>query len=202
MNHKKLLLTGATALLLVACSENNKKVIDTKPTVPVVRTNGLKIAFYNQDSLKTRFLFYKKMDEMVKNKQLAFQNQLAKKEKELEVFITTNEEKAKLGQLSGFELQSVQQEAQRKQQAFVQFQQNQGGNLEKETVDLLNVIGKKIEAAGKKYCEKHKIDILLVQAVGSQYNYITPTMDVTDEFISFLNQEQASFESTVGINKK
>ena len=139
---------------------------------------------------------------MVKNKQLAFQNQLAKKEKELEVFITTNEEKAKLGQLSGFELQSVQQEAQRKQQAFVQFQQNQGGNLEKETVDLLNVIGKKIEAAGKKYCEKHKIDILLVQAVGSQYNYITPTMDVTNEFISFLNQEQASFESTVGINKK
>jgi len=202
MNHKKLLLSGVTALLLVACSEKNEKIIDTKPTVPVVRTNGLKIAFYNQDSLKTRFLFYKKMDEMVKNKQLAFQNQLAKKEKELEAFITTNEEKAKLGQLSGFELQSVQQEAQRKQQAFVQFQQNQGGNLEKETVDLLNVIGKKIEAAGKKYCEKHKIDILLVQAVGSQYNYITPTMDVTDEFISFLNQEQASFESTVGINKK
>jgi hypothetical protein len=59
------------------------------------------------------------------------------------------------------------------------------------------VIGKKIEAAGKKYCEKHKIDLLLVQSAGSQFNYINPTMDVTKEFIAFLNQEQELIEKDI-----
>ena len=36
----------------------------------------------------------------------------------------------------------------------------------------------------------HKIDMLLVQASGSQFNYINPTMNVTKEFIGFLNQEE------------
>ena len=76
--------------------------------------------------------------------------------------------------------------------------ENNNSKLEKETVDLLNVIGKKIEAAGKKYCEKHKIDLLLVQSTGSQFNYVNPTMDVTKEFVAFLNQEQETIEISDG----
>lgn len=178
-------------LTTVACTEKKveKEVVDTKPSVPVIRENGLKIAYYNQDSLKNGFEFYKQMDNLVKNKQIQFQKQLEKKQMELQSFLVANDDLAKRGQLSDLQIQNIQVEAQKKEQEIYVFQQNQGSAIEKQTVDLMNKIYKKIEDASKKYCEMHGIDMLLVQASGSQFNYINPTMNVTKEFIGFLNQE-------------
>lgn len=188
---KKTTIFLATSLCLaLSCTskKEEKSTENTNPSVPIVRTDGLKIAFYNQDSLKEGYTYFKNMDEMVKRKQIALQNQLGTKEKELQNFVTINEERVKAGQLSAFEIQSLQQEAQKKEQSLYQLQQTQGAKLEQETVELLDKIGKKIEEAGKKYCEKHNIDLLLVQSTGSQFNYIHPSMNVTKEFIAFLNQ--------------
>jgi Skp family chaperone for outer membrane proteins len=180
------------ALTTFSCTEKKveKEVVDTKPTVPIIRENGLKIAYYNQDSLKTGFDYYKQMDKLVKNKQINFQKQLEKKQLDLQSFLITNDELAKKGQLSDLQMQNIQAEAQKREQEIYLFQQNQGGAIEKQTVDLMNKIYKKIEDASKKYCEMHKIDMLLVQASGSQFNYINPTMNVTKEFIGFLNEQE------------
>lgn len=189
MKKTTIFLATSLCLALSCTSKKEEKLAEnTKPSVPIVRTDGLKIAFYNQDSLKEGYTYFKNMDEMVKRKQIALQNQLGTKEKELQNFVTINEERVKAGQLSAFEIQSLQQEAQKKEQSLYQLQQTQGAKLEQETVELLDKIGKKIEEAGKKYCEKHNIDLLLVQSTGSQFNYINPSMNVTKEFIAFLNQ--------------
>lgn len=189
MKKTTIFLAASLCLALSCTSKKEEKLAEnTKPSVPIVRTDGLKIAFYNQDSLKEGYTYFKNMDEMVKRKQIALQNQLGTKEKELQNFVTINEERVKAGQLSAFEIQSLQQEAQKKEQSLYQLQQTQGAKLEQETVELLDKIGKKIEEAGKKYCEKHNIDLLLVQSTGSQFNYINPSMNVTKEFIAFLNQ--------------
>jgi outer membrane protein len=188
---KIIVIALGMALTTLSCSEKKaeKVVVDTKPTVPVIRENGLKIAYYNQDSLKNGFSFYKQMDNLVKNKQIQFQKQLEKKQMDLQSYLVVNDELAKKGQLSDLQLQTIQAEAQRREQEIYAFQQNQGGAIEKQTLDLMNKIYKKIEEASKKYCEIHNIDMLLVQASGSQFNYINPTMNVTKEFIGFLNQE-------------
>ena len=55
-------------------------------------------------------------------------------------------------------------------------------------------INKKVELWGKKYCEKHHIDLLLIQGQGGQINYVNKKMDVTKEFINFLNENQSSIE--------
>jgi hypothetical protein len=47
---------------------------------------------------------------------------------------------------------------------------------------------------GKKYCEKHQIDLLLMHGAGGQINFINPSMDVTSEFVNFLNENQAQIE--------
>ncbi len=190
---KKIIIASLSlALTTLSCSEKKaeKVVVDTKPTVPVIRENGLKIAYYNQDSLKNGFSYYKQMDNLVKNKQIQFQKQLEKKQMDLQTYLVTNDDLAKKGQLSDLQMQNIQAEAQRREQEIYAFQQNQGGAIEKQTLDLMNKIYKKIEDASKKYCELHKIDMLLVQASGSQFNYINPTMNVTKEFIGFLNQEE------------
>lgn len=194
-----LTMIAAVSLTIVACGGKEKPAEqDTTPNVPVVRADGLKIAFYNQDSLTKHFRFYVEMDSMMKSKQLKFQAELQKREKALQSYVMTNEERAKNGSLSGFELQSIQQEAQRRQQSLMQYQESEGMKLEKETGELLGVISKKIEEAGKKYSQKHGLDILMMHSAAGQFIYVNPKMDATKEFIAYLNQHQSEIEADMG----
>jgi Skp family chaperone for outer membrane proteins len=197
----KLITFTALALIILSCGGKEKELENTTPNVPIIK-NGLKIAFYVQDSLKTSFDYYREMDSTTKAKQTKFQAQLEQKQKALQDYVTRNEEKAKTGQLSAFEIQTIQQEAQRREQTLYQFQQVEGTSLEEGTVEILDVLTKRIEAAGKKYCEKHGIDVLLIHGPGGQINFINPAMDVTKQFVAYLNQHQAEIEADLGSEKK
>lgn len=191
----------ALLALLSACGGKEKEKENTTPNVPVIK-NGLKIAFYVQDSLKTGFDYYREMDSSTKIKQTKFQNELEKRQRSLQDYVMKNENLAKSGQLSQLEIQNVQMEAQRREQALYQYQQTEGSKIEEETVEILEVLTKRIEAAGKDYCKKHNIDLLLIHGPGGQINYINESMDVTKEFIAYLNEHQSEIESTVGGKEK
>lgn len=76
----------------------------------------------------------------------------------------------------------------------MQYQQNEGAKLEKESFDKSTAINKKIEAFGKEFSEKNGIDLLLMHGPGGQINFVNPSMDVTTEFVNFLNEKQAEIE--------
>jgi Skp family chaperone for outer membrane proteins len=76
----------------------------------------------------------------------------------------------------------------------MQYQQTEGQRIEEQTMKSLEAINKKVELWGKKYCEKHHIDLLLIQGQGGQINYINKEMDVTKAFINFLNENQSQIE--------
>ena len=194
MKLKKLILV-CIALNLFACGNNSKKEKkDTKPKVVVRNTRGLKIAFYSNDSIKEKFEYYKREDAAVTKKQKLFQAELDRQSKEYENFVQRKDQEARNGLLSENEIMLVQQKAQQMQASIMQFQQTQGAKIEEETMKKLESINKKIEALGKKYCEIHGIDILLIHGEGGQLNYINPSMDVTTEFINFLNENQEEIE--------
>lgn len=198
----KTLIPVIALAVLCACGGNEKKEENTTPNVPTVK-NGLKIAFYFQDSLKTGFDFYREQDSITKVKQLKFQKELENRQLSLQRYVSENEKLMQSGQLSAMQIQSAQQEAQRREQALYQYQQTEGSKIENETVEILEILSKRIEAAGKDYCQKHKLDILLIHGAGGQLNFINPDMDVTKEFIAYLNQHQEEIEATVkGESKK
>lgn len=190
-------------LMMVSCKGKNKAAEqDQTPNVPTVRAEGLKIAFYEQDSLTKHFTYYVEMDSLMKSKQLAFQKEYQRRESAYYQYVSTYNEKAKAGSLSAFDLQNIEKEAQRKQQSLIEYQQTEGEKLEKETVELLGVIGKKIEEAGKEYSKKHGLDLLMMHGAGGQFVYVNPSMDVTKEFIAYLNEYQAKIDADMGKKQK
>jgi Skp family chaperone for outer membrane proteins len=185
-----------SAFLISSCN-NKKEKSNTVPKVESRNLDGIKIVYYSNDSIKLNFLYYKEQDAIVTKKQKAFQAELQRRTNELQQYIQRNSEKQMNGLLSENELVQIQQKAQQMEQSAMEYQQVQGAKLEEETMVKLEEISRKIEVLGKKYCELHKIDLMLIHGDGGQLNYINPSMDVTKEFIAFLNENQASIEKDI-----
>ncbi|MNY39412.1 Outer membrane protein (OmpH-like) [compost metagenome] len=102
------------------------------------------------------------------------------------------------GTATGEQLQNLENEIMRLREQLMTQQQTRGAQLEKETSEALTVLSKKIEVAGKKYCAKYGIDILLIHGQGGQINFINDKMNVTQSFIDFLNHEQEIMDKELG----
>lgn len=180
--------------LLAACSSPAPTQKDSTPKVPTTPLNGLKIACYSNDSLKKYFNYFKKEETAAEQKQQRFEKQLQKLNSDYESYIVKKDQEARSGLLSQNEIGMVQQKAQQMQTTMMEFQQKEGARIEKQTIKSLEAINKKVELWGKKYCEQHKIDLLLIQGQGGQINYINKEMDVTKAFVNFLNENQSLIE--------
>jgi outer membrane protein len=181
-------------ILFASCGEKPAVKKDTTPKVAVRSLGGLKIAYYSNDSIKTNFDYFVKEEGIIKKKQKAFESEVERRTKAYEAFITKKDAEARGGLLSQNEIAQVQQRAQEMQNQIMQYQQTEGAKIEELAMKSLETVNKKIEALGKKYCEKHQIDILLMHGEGGQINYINSRMDVTSEFVNFLNENQAQIE--------
>jgi outer membrane protein len=188
----------ASLLLITACSDKKEgEVESTTPKVETKNVGDLKIAFYDQDSLKVYFDYYREQDSIVTKKQLGFQNEVQRRTTELQNYLVKNDERARSGLLSQNEILQIQQVAQQKEASLMQYQQTEGAKLEEETYNKLEAIGNKIELFAKKYCEENGIDILMIYAKGGQFNYINSSMDVTKEFTTYLNDQQKSLAEDI-----
>ena len=199
---KKLtLLLSIVSILLISCKQKQKTEDLNTDNVPVVATDGIKIAYYVQDSLKSGYKYYTELDSIVKIKQLNFQKELQKRESALQNYAAANEEKANSGLLSAFDIQKVQEEIQRRQQSYMQYQETEGAKLDQETGQHLEVLSNRINDAAKKFCKENNIDILLMQGMGAGVTYITEKMDVTKAFVQYLNKYQEQLDKEIGTKK-
>ena len=189
--------------IVVSCgndkkAENMKPAENTKPNIQVQKIGELKIAYYDQDSMKLNFEYYKEQDKIVTKKQLAFQKSAEKKRKAMEEYYTTYMTRAQNNELSQVEAEGYQRNLQAQEAELMQYQEQEGAKIEKETMEKLEAIGNKIEKFSKKYCEENGIDILLIYAKGGQFNYINSSMNVTKEFTAYLNQNQNAIKQDLG----
>ena len=190
---KYLVIIGIALVSLASCGDSEKVDTTSADTASKVESrdgNGLKIAFYNQDSLQIHFKYFREQDSIITKKQLAYQNEIQRRSQDLQNYIIKYEERAKANLLSQNEAMQMQQAAQQKEQAIMQFQQTEGARIEEETYNKMEVIGNKIEFFANQYSEENGIDLLLVHARGGQFKYIHSSMDVTKEFTEYLNQHQ------------
>lgn len=192
------LILGLTTFACSDKKEEPKTQEEKAPVVPVVSSKGLKIAFYYSDSLKEGFTYYKNEDARITKKGEAFQNEMIAKQRVLEQKAQNYEKYMREGTMRGEELQVLENEIMRMREQLMNQQQTRGAQLEKETNEALTVLSKKIEVAGKKYCEKYGIDVLLIHGQGGQINFINDRMNVTRSFIDFLNHEQEAMDKDLG----
>lgn len=200
MIKKNVLALAVLGITVASCGGKDEKKIkteDTKPKIEIQKVGELKIAYYDQDSMKANFDYYKEQDAIVTKKQIAFQKSMEAKSRQFEADYTSFMKDYQAGLLSADEATAKDAKLKRLQEEAQMFQQTEGARIEKETMEKLDVISKKIDGFGKKYCEEHGIDILMIYVKGGPFTYISDKMDVTKEFTAYLNQNQEEIEKQV-----
>lgn len=194
-------IVGALILLTACGSKEEGSANQPVEIIENINVSGngsnVIIAYYNQDSLKTHYNYYREQDSIMVIKGTSFQNELARRNKDLENYVTVNDAKAQQGLLSQNDIAMIQQKIQQKQNVIMQYQQSTGGRLEEETYGILNIIGNRIDTFGKEFCEKKGIQVLFSYTKGGQLTYINGSLDVTADFIDYLNERQVELDSEI-----
>ncbi|MBU2019238.1 MAG: OmpH family outer membrane protein [Bacteroidetes bacterium] len=195
---KNLFIIGVL-IIAAACSSKETTPKQTTPAKVEKKSVGtLKIGYYDQDSLSAQFKYFKDQQTALEKKQKAFQGKVDQMTRDYQEFLKRNDERNRQGLLSQIQLQRIQEEAMMKEQSIVEFQQKNGGQLEKEAYEKMDDLNKKVESYSKMFSEANNLDILLIKAKGGQLAYINGSMDVTKEFIEYLNAREEEIKQDMG----
>lgn len=184
-------------IAVVSCSGGKKETTTKAPEVPTVDPQGLKIAFYNSDSLNEGFTYLKEQDALLKKKQEKFQKEAAARENQLRSLYTKMVEGEQKMLYSAQDLKTMGESYKRQEMSLMNFQQTEGAKLQEEAAEMQTVLNNRVQLFAKKYCEKYKLDMLLMHAPGGQFTYYNPKMDVTASFIEFVNEQQKQMDEDV-----
>lgn len=200
-----ILLLGTLSIFLVtSCGDKDNstdKEVDTDESTPVTKrkmgsdSSSIAIAYYLQDSIATQFNFYREIDSMLKEKEMAFQKNLESKIRSYRQYEQDIQKRMDAGEITGYELEDIQNAAMQKQQAIQQFEQQRGGELQQESLQYQTALMNKISEAGREFSEKMDIDLLFFYQKGGQITYISDAFDVTNDFIKFLNKREEELRS-------
>jgi outer membrane protein len=193
------ILVLSATFFMASCgssSSNNEKSADEEVVKTVEKkqmgkgASGIAMAFYYQDSIATQFSFFKEIDSIMRVKELNFQKELEGKIRAYQAYEADIQKKMEANEITGYQIEEIQQNAMQKQQSIQQFEQQRGAALQRESMDYQNNLMSKIAEAGKEFADKKEIDLLFFYQKGGQITFISNAYDVTDEFISYLNKRE------------
>jgi len=196
---KKTVLLILSIVVLASCGGGDKKVDNNTSEVDLEThdKSGFKMAYYHQDSVVKYFDYFREQDSLVQSKQIAFQNEMERQQKEFQAYILQQEKRRQSGMLSENQIIQVQQSIQTKEANLMNFQQQQGAKIEEEAFVIMNAISNKVKGYSEEFCKDNNIDILFVYADGAQIKYISPDMDVTESFTDYLNKSEESLQNDI-----
>ncbi len=198
-----ILLGLGSAFIISSCNTKQENISsdDSETANEAVNrpkdTSGIAIAFYYQDSVATKFRFYKHIDSMLKAKELNYQKQLEQKYRAYQAYEADIQKRMDNGEITGYQLDDIRKTAAQKQQSIQAFEQQRGAALQKESMEYQIALMNKIAESGKEFSDKNNIDLLFFYQKGGQITFINNAYDVTEQFISFLNKREEELKSGV-----
>lgn len=188
------------AFVLSACNQKaevkeevptEKKAEKTNVKAADLNSNGIKIAYYNQNTVLQGFDFYVEADSTMAVKKKQYQQKLERAYGIYQEYTIDAQKRMDKGEISGKELPKVQEKIKSLETKIAKMEKEDGAALQEETYQLLNTIGAKITGAAEEYAKENNIEVLFSYQEGGQIAYISDAFNVTDEFTSYLNKRQS-----------
>lgn len=182
----KIFLLGLIGLLtLASCGEKKSNKSADKAD-----DSQLKIAYYIKDSVPNNLIFYKEFASDIEEKAKVYEERLFKLQQEGQNMLQSYQRQMQAGLLSQNQAQSYEQRIQKKQEQMQVLQETEGADIERQNYEGNLEVIEKLEKYAKQYSEENGYTMMLAWQQAGQILYIEPSMDVTMDFINFMNEQE------------
>lgn len=185
----KSVLALAIAASVSACNQN--KTAD-KPAAATTTASATtpEIVYINQDSIVAKYDYIKDMNKRLEEKGKAAQNDVGSRQQAIQRQYAEYQKNANT--MSADQRAQTEQRLQRDGQAFQQYQQNAGAQVQNEQMTETNKLYEKLVEFTKGYAkEKGYKMVLTFQKGNTNMLYGDATLDVTSDVIKKLNEAYA-----------
>ncbi|HTD40642.1 MAG TPA: OmpH family outer membrane protein [Mucilaginibacter sp.] len=181
------LMLGLMAAGTIAACQN--KTSD-KSTAPTVTASSGSIVYVNQDSLLSKYDYFKDMSKRLEDKGKSAQSDVGSRQQALQREAAEYQKSANT--LSADQRATTEQRLQREGQEFQQYQQNAAAQFQNEQADEQKKLYEKVAAFIKDYAkEKGYKMVLTFQKGNTTMWYGDPGLDVTADVVKRLNDAYA-----------
>jgi len=189
---KQVFLFVASIFLIFSCNSNSKKEENKDKSRPVhASSSSLKIGFYVLDTIAETFEVYKQEMELFEKEGKQLQNELSSMQREYESVYTNYETGMRQQTLTPNQINQYEQRLGGLQQKIAAFQDSKMAAYQQKQIDATQAINNKIAKYSEEFATEHQIDLFLVAGTGSQVGYANKSMDMTEEFVRFMNEKEA-----------
>lgn len=179
------LAIAVAVLFYLHFSSTKKKIPNTTPATQT-NNNNFKIAYFESDSLETRFEYYKQIskelgasEQQKRNELLAQRNAFVEKVKEYQ---------AKGQSMTQMEAAKANQDVEERQKQIQANEQTKSQEIQDERFKKLQDVKKKIEEYLKQYNKNNTFSFILSSSSDLMY-YKDSTYDITKDLIKGLNEK-------------
>ena len=168
---------------MAACNQNK----NPGQSAPATSGGPTKIVFVNQDSISLKYAYAEDMRKRLEDKGKTAQGDVGSRKQTLEREYAEYQKSANT--MSADQRASTEQRLQREGQAFQQYQQNAGAELQNSQADESKKLYDKVYAFTKQYAKDNDYKMILTFTSGStNLLYADPSLDVTADFLKKLNE--------------
>ena len=154
-----------------------------------VSSNDIKIAFYIKDSVAEHFEYFKNTQEKIQKMEEEVQGKANELQQQYSKYATEYQNKMSQGLLSKNGEAFYQQKIKAIELELTSLEQTEGADLARQAEEFQTELLEKLDKFGKEYASDHKINLFLAKEKMGSILYADSTMDVTMDFIKFMNDK-------------
>jgi outer membrane protein len=188
------------SVLLVNCKDKNAMTPvltgdttkDSLAAVKMAAMAGSKVMFVNIDSLQDKYTWFKQKNEAMTQKQRSMESAFEAKARNFQNDVAALQQKAQSGTVPPAQLQQEEQSLGARQQSLAGERDRKAKELQDEAMKFNEELRQRIKTVLTEVQKQKGYDYVISysDAVGSQFWYVNPNMDITSEVLAILNVQK------------
>jgi outer membrane protein len=188
------------SIVLVNCKDKNATTPtltgdttkDSLAAVKMAAMAGSKVMFVNIDSLQDKYTWFKQKNEAMSQRQRSMESAFEAKARSFQNDVAALQQKAQSGTVPPAQLQQEEQSLGARQQSLAGERDRKAKELQDEAMKFNEELRKKIKTVLTEVQKQKGYDYVISysDAVGSQFWYVNPNMDITSEVLGILNAQK------------
>lgn len=173
-------------------AQANSSAKDSMAAAQAALAAGSRVMYVNIDSLQDKYAWFKQKNEAMTQKQRSMESAFEAKARSFQNDVVSLQQKAQSGTVPPAQLQKEEQNLGARQQSLTAERDRKAKELSDEAMKFNEELRQKIKTVLGEVQKQRGYDYVISysDAVGSQFWYVNPSLEITTEVLAILNAQK------------